>query len=225
MTEWYFLPWHSIEFDTLEEALSALADGTANEGFEWWATNDRIAAALQQFGRSKAIKRAIATSLGVGKSARIVEIRDQIAREFPSAYRYPDVGSALYKECRLWANPIEALEAALKAGCSAADARRARLEESGEKAGKLLVRRREATMLVYDNHYEGRIQTEYWIDWTEEGSSPFADGLHDVFVTVRERIANDRSPDQPCGHPRSAIVSADEGTAHCGECEREAICK
>lgn len=32
------------------------------------------------------------------------------------------------------------------------------------------------------------------IDWTEEGSSPFADDLYDVFVTVRERIpANNRS--------------------------------
>jgi len=26
----------------------------------------------------------------------------------------------------------------------------------------------------------------------------------------------------PCGHPRSAVVSADEGTAYCAECEREA---
>lgn len=27
---------------------------------------------------------------------------------------------------------------------------------------------------------------------------------------------------QSCGHPRSAIVSADEGTAYCAECEEEA---
>jgi hypothetical protein len=26
----------------------------------------------------------------------------------------------------------------------------------------------------------------------------------------------------PCGHPRSAVVSAAEGTAYCGACEREA---
>lgn len=29
----------------------------------------------------------------------------------------------------------------------------------------------------------------------------------------------------PCGHPQSAVVSSDEGTNYCGECERKAKCQ
>ena len=222
MTDWLFTPWHSIEHNSLEEALSEIADATTGEGETWWHTNDLVAAALQQFGRTRAIKRAIATSLGVGKSARAVEIRAEIARKFPPVHRYPDVRPALYTECRFWPDPVEALEAALKEGWSAADTRRARLAESGEKAGKLLFRRRGATMLVNEAETDfGETVTDYTVLWTEEGSSPFADDLHEVFVSIRERVlANDCSPAQPCGHPRSAIIQAGEGTAYCGECER-----
>ena len=54
MTDWIFHPWQSwYRYMSLEEALAAIADGTANEGFEWWATNDRVAAALEQFGRTR----------------------------------------------------------------------------------------------------------------------------------------------------------------------------
>ena len=28
---------------------------------------------------------------------------------------------------------------------------------------------------------------------------------------------------QPCGHPASAVVQADEGTAYCGACVRESV--
>lgn len=36
---------------------------------------------------------------------------------------------------------------------------------------------------------------------------------------MQERFKNEL---QPCGHPKSAVVSSDEGTSYCGECEREA---
>ena len=48
---------------------------------------------------------------------------------------------------------------------------------------------------------------------------------HDVYtVTCPKCKAALRASrfDQPCGHPRSAIVQAAEGTAYCGECEKEA---
>ena len=63
-----------------------------------------------------------------------------------------------------------------------------KLIRSGEKARKLLFRRREATMLVCDdNLYLDRTVTEYSIFWTEEGVSPFAGDMYDVYVSVWEK--------------------------------------
>jgi hypothetical protein len=39
---------------------------------------------------------------------------------------------------------------------------------------------------------------------------------------MRHRLANAATKYQPCGHPVAAVVSSDEGTAYCSECEREA---
>jgi len=47
-------------------------------------------------------------------------------------------------------------------------------------------------------------------------------------IDIVEVRAHLQAPDplQPCGHPRSAIVTADDlggpGTSHCGKCAREA---
>lgn len=47
--------------------------------------------------------------------------------------------------------------------------------------------------------------------------------IHGAQVTARKALAAlDAGKKAPCGHPASAIVTGDEGTGHCAECEQEA---
>ena len=198
MPDWDFTPWEQIEYDSPEEGLADIAEGTTDEGLTWWQNSDRIAAFLEQFGRTKALKRSVALALGAGRSARIVEIRDEIARKFPPEHRHRDVVIELYKECRFWDDPIQALEDALGKGWSAADARRVRMGQNGQATGDLLFRRQEAMLEVLEVMDGEDTLTTYLVSWTEEGLPPFSDENREqpVFVSVRERIpANERSPE------------------------------
>ena len=40
-------------------------------------------------------------------------------------------------------------------------------------------------------------------------------------ATIIKNRGKDRVPVQICGHPLSAIVSSEEGTHYCSECEKE----
>lgn len=47
----------------------------------------------------------------------------------------------------------------------------------------------------------------------------YSDELAEILLnTARELGMVDPADTLPCGHPLTAVVSADEGTAYCGEC-------
>jgi len=45
--------------------------------------------------------------------------------------------------------------------------------------------------------------------------------LREMKLAILDFLRDERA-EMLCGHPRSAIVSSDEGTNYCSECEREA---
>jgi len=69
-----------------------------------------------------------------------------------------------------------------------------------------------------------------WASWPPLTAEQEADCLIDVEAYIRDSVCKQHcnmegldGDTTVCGHPRSSAVSADEGTSHCGECERRAL--
>lgn len=184
----------AIEFNTLEDALTHIAELAENERLSWWGIGDACEACLMQFGRTKEVKGALATQLGCGR--RMVEIHAAVAATFAPEHRYPDRPCELYKELVKWHDPIGGLMAALEGNWSAADARRARLEADGQREGAVLFRRQEAVLYVH--HMPEGVSdgvptevTHYAISWDEFASAAIAQDTLPVWVTVSERVSDE----------------------------------
>jgi len=110
--EWQFVPWHSLEFDSEDEALDAASEQEQGGRQQWWIVNDILAAAAAQFARNdekawSRLKGLFCHRLRCHE--RLVQWRTQCAQAFDADHRWPDIPHTIYLRCVQFPYPLAIL--------------------------------------------------------------------------------------------------------------------
>lgn len=63
-----------------------------------------------------------------------------------------------------------------------------------------------------------------WNELSDDAQEQVVEARHEAMQLLKRSAGSgsEAEPNPACGHPLSSIVSSDEGTCYCSECEREA---
>jgi len=176
-------------FETLDDALSMIAECAAEERGGQWRMGAVVAAAVDVFGKYGTYKKLAEVC---AYTPRRLQTFEKVHRTFGPELRLPDQPLLLYETALKADDPADALTWALDEGWSPRQLRDALSKEKGEKVSEVSLFSGEAPLIAQGDIW--RIAVEAGRDW------PDGDGAHTCHVTVKQILkAESASEEDPVG--------------------------
>ncbi len=171
-------------FQSLDDALGAVAECIAEERGSQWKLGAVVASAVDTHGRYGTYKQMASVC---AYTTRRLKTFEMLHRTFPPELRFPDQPLLLYETALQADNPVLALKTALDEEWSPRELADAISKAKGETVSRVKLFSGEAVVVVEGSDWQVRVEADR--DW------PDGDGVHRAHVTVRQIIEEEAGDD------------------------------
>ena len=164
-----------FQFESLEDALTAVASCVAEERGSQWRLGDVVASAVDTFGPYGTYKQLASVC---GYTTRRLKTFEMLSRTFPPELCFPDQPLLLYEVALKADDPVLAVKTALDEEWSPRELLNAISQAKGETISRVKLFEGKAVLVA--NGPDWQIHVEANRDWPE------GDGVHQCQVAVRQ---------------------------------------
>jgi len=169
-------------FETLDDALQAIAECITEERGSQWKIGAVVARAVDTFGPYGTYSKLAGVCAYTTRRLKTFEL---LHLTFPLEVRHPDQPLLLYETALQAADPLAAVREALEEGWSPRQLADVLAGEKGEKVSRVTLFEGEARVSADGSDW--RIHVEADRDW------PDGDGVHRCYVTVRQIVEEEEA--------------------------------
>ena len=169
-----------FRFESLEEALTAVAECVTDERGSQWRLGDVVASAVDTFGPYGTYKQLASVC---GYTTRRLKTFEMLSRTFPPELCFPDRPLLLYEVALKADDPVLAVKTALDEEWSPRELSNAISEARGESVSRVKLFEGEAVLVADGSDWEIHVEADR--EWPE------GDGVHRCYVTVKQILEED----------------------------------